>query len=49
MSLILCYMMRVIDVLMICFKSTSLKKIFKEREFEETDEFNKNDDDDADE
>jgi len=37
-------MTKVINVLMICFKS-----IFFKRTFEETDELNENDDDDADE
>jgi len=42
-------MMKVVDVSMICFKSISFKRTFKEKEFKETDEFNKNYNDDADE
>ncbi len=41
-------MTRVVDVLMICFKSIFFKKALEERKFEVTDELNKNDDDDAD-
>ncbi len=49
MFLILCYMTKVINVLMICFKLISLKRTLKEEEFKETDEFNESDNDDADE
>jgi len=42
-------MTKVVDVSTICFKSILLKRTFKEEKFKETDEFNENDDDDADE
>jgi len=49
MFLILCCITKVVDVSMICFKSTSFKRTLEEKKLEETDEFNKSDDDDADE
>jgi len=42
-------MMKVVNVLMICFELTLLKKALEEEELKETDEFNENDDDNADE
>lgn len=40
-------MIKVINVLIICFKLIFFKKTFKEKEFKETDEFNKSNNDDA--
>jgi len=42
-------MTRVINVLMICFKLTLLKKTLEGGKFKEADELDDNDDDDADE
>ncbi len=49
MSLILCYMMRIIDVLTICFKLILLKKTLEKRKLKETNEFKESDNDDAEE
>jgi len=40
-------MTKVVNVLMICFKSILLKRTLEEKKLEETDELDKNDDDDA--
>ncbi len=49
MSLILCHITKVVDVSMICFELTFLKKTLEEEELKEADEFNESDNNDADE